>query len=76
MIYKHIIKIVLVTGGFDPIHSGHISHLSAARALGDKLIVGLNSDSWLENKKGQAFMPGHERSTIAEEYLKNIRELK
>jgi cytidyltransferase-like protein len=59
-------KIVLVTGGIDPIHSGHISYLSAARALGDKLIVGLNSDSWLERKKGQAFMPGHERSTIIE----------
>ena len=59
-------KIVLVTGGFDPIHSGHISYLTAARELGDKLIVGLNSDSWLERKKGQAFMPGHERVTIIE----------
>ena len=44
-------KVVLVTGGFDPIHSGHISYLNSARALGDKLIVGLNSDAWLEKKK-------------------------
>jgi cytidyltransferase-like protein len=59
-------KIVLVTGGFDPLHSGHIEYFKAARALGDKLIVGLNSDSWLEHKKGKAFMPGHERSSIIE----------
>jgi cytidyltransferase-like protein len=59
-------KIVLVTGGFDPLHSGHIEYFKAARELGDKLIVGLNSDAWLERKKGRAFMPGHERSAIIE----------
>jgi len=57
-------KIVLVTGGFDPIHSGHIAYFNAARELGDKLIVGLNSDAWLERKKGRAFMPWEERATI------------
>lgn len=57
-------KIVLVTGGFDPIHSGHISYFNEARELGDKLIVGVNSDAWLERKKGQAFMPWEERATI------------
>jgi cytidyltransferase-like protein len=57
-------KIVLVTGGFDPIHSGHIEYFKSARELGDKLIVGLNSDSWLEHKKGRAFMPWKERATI------------
>jgi cytidyltransferase-like protein len=57
-------KTVLVTGGFDPLHSGHIAYLTAARKLGDRLIVGLNSDSWLENKKGQVFMPWEERATI------------
>jgi cytidyltransferase-like protein len=57
-------KIVLVTGGFDPIHSGHIAYLKAARALGDQLIVGLNSDAWLERKKGQPFMPIYERDKI------------
>ena len=57
-------KVVLVTGGFDPIHSGHISYLNSARALGDKLIVGLNSDAWLENKKEKYFMPFTERKII------------
>jgi cytidyltransferase-like protein len=57
-------KIVLVTGGFDPIHSGHIAYFKAARALGDMLIVGLNSDEWLERKKGRAFMPWNERLCI------------
>jgi cytidyltransferase-like protein len=57
-------KIVLVTGGFDPIHSGHISYLKSAKSLGDKLVVGLNSDSWLARKKGAAFMPIEERKVI------------
>jgi cytidyltransferase-like protein len=57
-------KIVLVTGGFDPLHSGHIAYFNSARELGDKLVVGLNSDSWLERKKGRAFMPWEERATI------------
>ncbi len=57
-------KIVLVTGGFDPIHSGHIAYFKAASTLGDMLIVGLNSDEWLERKKGRAFMPWNERLCI------------
>jgi cytidyltransferase-like protein len=40
-------KVVLVTGGFDPLHSGHIEYFKEAKQLGDKLIVGLNSDAWL-----------------------------
>lgn len=60
--------IVLVTGGFDPIHSGHIAYLQAAKKLGDILVVGVNSDSWLERKKGRAFMSLSERATI----LRNI----
>lgn len=58
--------IVLVTGGFDPLHSGHISYFNAAKALGDVLVVGINSDSWLERKKGRAFMPSIERVAIIE----------
>jgi D-beta-D-heptose 7-phosphate kinase/D-beta-D-heptose 1-phosphate adenosyltransferase len=54
-------KIVLVTGGFDPIHSGHLAYFQAAKKLGDKLIVGLNSDEWLTRKKGKPFMPINER---------------
>lgn len=57
-------KIVIVTGGFDPVHSGHISYLKAARQLGDKLVVGLNSDAWLSRKKGRHFMPIDERFAI------------
>jgi cytidyltransferase-like protein len=59
-------KIVLVTGGFDPLHSGHISYLAAAQQLGDKLIVGLNSDEWLCRKKGRPFMPVTERLAVIE----------
>lgn len=58
---------VLVTGGFDPLHSGHIALFKAARALGDHLIVGLNSDAWLTRKKGRPFMPFEERAAIVKE---------
>ena len=57
-------KIVVVSGGFDPIHSGHIEYFKAARLLGDMLIVALNSDQWLVNKKGKFFMPFEERANI------------
>jgi cytidyltransferase-like protein len=57
-------RIVLITGGFDPLHSGHIAYINAARELGDSLIVGVNSDEWLRRKKGQEFMPWQERATI------------
>lgn len=59
-------RVVLVTGGFDPLHSGHISYFKAARALGDMLVVGINSDAWLTRKKGRAFMPSAERINIIE----------
>ena len=59
-------KIVIVSGGFDPVHSGHISYLKDAKNFGDKLIVALNSDEWLENKKGKFFMPFSERKIILE----------
>lgn len=57
---------VLVSGGFDPIHIGHIELMSKARALGDWLIVALNNDNWLIEKKGFAFMPESERKAIIE----------
>jgi D-beta-D-heptose 7-phosphate kinase/D-beta-D-heptose 1-phosphate adenosyltransferase len=56
--------IVLVTGGFDPIHSGHIEYFKSAKKLGDLLVVGVNSDAWLTRKKGSPFMPWEERATI------------
>jgi len=57
---------VLVTGGFDPLHSGHIEYFKAAKQLGDTLVVGLNSDDWLVRKKGKAFMPFEERAAIVQ----------
>lgn len=57
-------KIVLVTGGFDPIHSGHIAYFNSALELGDKLIVGINSDEWLTRKKGRPFLHWEERANI------------
>ena len=57
-------KVVIVTGGFDPIHSGYIAYFNAAKALGDKLVVGLNSDAWLTRKKGRPFMSWYERCKI------------
>jgi cytidyltransferase-like protein len=59
--------VVLVTGGFDPLHSGHIEYFKAAKKLGDKLIVGVNSDEWLTRKKGRPFMPFKERIAIIKE---------
>ena len=59
-------KIIIVSGGFDPIHSGHIEYFKAAKKHGDKLVVALNSDQWLENKKGKFFMPFNERKAIIE----------
>ncbi len=59
-------KIIVVSGGFDPIHSGHIAYLKSAKKLGDKLIVLLNSDEWLRRKKDKEFMPFNERKEIIE----------
>jgi cytidyltransferase-like protein len=59
-------KIIVVSGGFDPIHSGHIEYLKSAKEYGDKLIVALNSDDWLEKKKGKYFMTFSERKSVLE----------
>lgn len=56
--------IVLITGGFDPLHSGHIAYIKAAKALGDILVVGVNSDQWLTRKKGMPFMKLNERINV------------
>ena len=57
-------KISVVSGGFDPVHSGHIEYLKAAKNIGDYLIVALNSDNWLTLKKGKPFMPYQERLSV------------
>lgn len=52
---------VAVSGGFDPLHIGHVRMFKAARELGDKLVVIVNNDYWLRAKKGFVFMPERER---------------
>jgi D-beta-D-heptose 7-phosphate kinase/D-beta-D-heptose 1-phosphate adenosyltransferase len=57
---------VAVSGGFDPVHIGHIRHFKAAKKKGDRLILILNSDRFLKNKKGYVFMSFKERKEILE----------
>jgi D-beta-D-heptose 7-phosphate kinase/D-beta-D-heptose 1-phosphate adenosyltransferase len=68
------LRIVLITGGFDPIHSGHIAYITAARKHGTYLIVGVNSDEWLVRKKGKAFLPFEERACIVKS-IKGVDEV-
>ena len=58
--------VVAVSGGFDPIHIGHVEMFYEAKALGDELVVILNNDNWLRKKKGHVFMPEAERKEIIE----------
>ena len=71
-------SVVLVTGGFAPLHSGHISLLKSAKQIApmSALAVGLNSDYWLTKKKGQPFLPLEERITIVRslEMVDNVLE--
>ena len=57
-------KWVAVSGGFDPLHIGHVRMFQQAKKLGDKLVVIINNDHWLTTKKGYAFMPQKERAEI------------
>lgn len=59
-------KISVISGGFDPLHSGHIAYIQSASKEGERLIICLNSDNWLENKKGKCFLPFKERKLILE----------
>ena len=67
-------KISVVSGGFDPIHSGHINYIKNALIDCNYLIVALNSDDWLMRKKGKAFMPFKERKLILEN-IKGVDEV-
>lgn len=60
-------KVVAVSGGFDPVHIGHLRMFREARALGDRLVVILNNDNWLKAKKGYNFMDEDERAEIISE---------
>ena len=57
-------KVVAVSGGFDPVHIGHVRMFKEARELGDKLVVIINNDNWLRSKKGFVFMPEQERAEL------------
>ena len=59
-------NIIIVSGGFDPVHKGHIRMFREAANLGAQVIVGLNSDDWLTRKKGKPFMKWDERAEILE----------
>lgn len=60
--------VVAVSGGFDPVHIGHVRMFNEAKKLGDELVVVLNNDNWLELKKGFAFMPHDERKEVIEAF--------
>jgi len=57
-------KTVAVSSGFDPLHIGHVRMMKEARALGDRLVVILNNDNWILDKKGFVFMKQDERKEI------------
>ena len=61
-------KVVMVSGGFDPVHIGHVRLFNEAKKLGDELVVVINNDNWLKLKKGYVFMPEHERKEIIEAF--------
>ena len=63
---KHKPIVVAVSGGFDPLHIGHVRLFQEAKKLGDKLIIILNNDNWLLAKKGFVFMPEKERKELLE----------
>lgn len=58
--------VVIVTGGFDPLHLGHIKYFKSAKKLGDILVVGINSDAWLQRKKKSFLLPFKERKGVIE----------
>lgn len=58
--------VVAVSGGFDPLHIGHIRYIQEAKKLGDHLVVILNNDHWLRAKKGYSFMSENDRKEILE----------
>ncbi|MEX0916731.1 MAG: adenylyltransferase/cytidyltransferase family protein [Candidatus Spechtbacterales bacterium] len=60
--------IVAVSGGWDPVHIGHVRLFAEAKELGDELVVILNNDNWIKAKKGYAFMPEGERKEVLEAF--------
>lgn len=73
-IVSFFMKYYIVSGGFDPIHEGHIAMINEAACRSDGVILLLNSDEWLCRKKGKNFMNFHTRKTICEN-LKNVTKV-
>jgi D-beta-D-heptose 7-phosphate kinase/D-beta-D-heptose 1-phosphate adenosyltransferase len=61
-------KVVMVSGGFDPVHIGHVRLFNEAKKLGDELVVVLNNDNWFGIKGRHLFMPEQERKEIIEAF--------
>lgn len=61
-------RVVVVSGGFDPVHIGHVRLFHEAKKLGDELVVILNNDNWLHKKKKLIFMPQEERKELIESF--------
>ena len=57
-------KVILISGGFDPVHRGHIECIQNAQNLAEQVWIGLNNDKWLRNKKGKSFMEERERAFV------------
>ena len=61
-------RVVAVSGGFDPVHIGHVRMFEAAKKHGDRLIVIMNNDNWLKKKKGYVFMSQEERVEVVRSF--------
>jgi D-beta-D-heptose 7-phosphate kinase/D-beta-D-heptose 1-phosphate adenosyltransferase len=68
MMPKKSKKIVMVSGGFDPVHIGHVRMFNEAKKLGDELVVVINNDNWKRQKRKHVFMPDQERKEIIEAF--------
>ena len=66
-------KCIAVSGGFDPVHVGHVRMIQAAAQFGDVIVI-CNSDAWLKRKKGYSFMPFEERAEILKAF-KGVKDV-
>ena len=64
-------KVILISGGFDPVHKGHIECINNAKELAEEVWIGINNDEWLRRKKGRSFMNQDERAFVMSN-LKNV----